>query len=373
MVGKSKVALLLFPAILLMLAGCGFAPAASPTATRRAAAATQSRPEELSWTSTPVREGTAPPLPTFTPVSSATPEAIIPVQDARCAAFHPNGNWVALGTTDGAIVIWDVSTGRELRRMKEHTGMVASVDFSADGSLLASGSADKTVIVWESATGKVEHRLTDHTGEVTGVAFADYGAWLFTGSLDGRVWMWDASDGSQVAYIQGKSGATGIAYSTTRLLAIAREDGTVLVPDWMTQKDKYFMRAYPDLKQGEFTFQVLNPRLAFSPDGSLLACPALFMQPAQKTGKAYVWDMKNGELVSEIPGNPRAVAFSPDGKRLAVGQTTGVIEMWDAQGKQKALAFQGEGSIWDLAFSPDGKRLVAVGTGQVQVWQTPPE
>jgi len=116
---------------------------------------------------------------------------------------------VAFGTLDGQVILWDIRANREVRRMKEHSGMVGSVDFSADGSLLASGSADKTAIVWNANTGEREHRLTEHSAEVTGVAFADYGAWLFTGSMDGYVWMWDADDGTKVAYTQGPSQVVG--------------------------------------------------------------------------------------------------------------------------------------------------------------------
>ncbi|GEM_PF-1907687 len=355
--------------LVLLMACAGPAPS-SPTARPTAPIATvpvvtKVRPTEPPWTSTPARKATA------TPISTATPRAVIPIDGARSVAFHPNGRWVAFGTLDGQVILWDIRANREVRRMKEHSGMVGSVDFSADGSLLASGSADKTAIVWNANTGEREHRLTEHSAEVTGVAFADYGAWLFTGSMDGYVWMWDADDGTKVAYTQGPSQVVGIAYSHTRLLAIAQQDGLVVVADWQAQKDKFVIRAFPDLQQGQTTYALGYPRMAFSPDGSLLACPSLVLQPGASPGKAYLFDMREGQNVAEFPGNPRATVFSPDGKQLALGHLSGAVEVWDVKKKTKSLTFPGAGPVWDLAFSPDGRSLVAVGSLGVQVWDIP--
>lgn len=357
-------------AIFALAAACSSPTAARPTPRptgRRATApvVTQSRPTEAPWTSTPARRATA------TPISTATPHAVIGVKGARSVAFHPNGQWLALGTEDGHVVIWDVRTNSEKCRMKEHSASVGSVAFSADGSLLASASADKTAIVWEAATGKVLHRLKEHTGEVTDVAFADYGAWLFTAGLDGYVWMWDASKGSTVAYVKGSSGALGIAYSHTRLLAVAREDGTVIIADWPAQKDKYVLRAFPDIQSGQTAYRLAYPRLDFSPDGHLLACPALILQPGGTPGKAYVSDMRDGKNETELPGNPRATVFGPDGAYLALGHLSGAIEIWDVTTWAKVLTLPGAGAIWDLAFSPDKRWLVSVGASGTQLWALP--
>ncbi|MCS6861987.1 MAG: hypothetical protein NZT92_16900, partial [Abditibacteriales bacterium] len=46
------------------------------------------------------------------------------------------------------IVLWDLATGRAVRRMEGHTGGVSSVAFSPDGQHLASGSWDGTIRIW---------------------------------------------------------------------------------------------------------------------------------------------------------------------------------------------------------------------------------
>ncbi len=57
-------------------------------------------------------------------------------------------NWIASGSADKTIVLWDAETGSELSRLTGHGKDVYSVAFSPDGRWLYSGSVDKTIRVW---------------------------------------------------------------------------------------------------------------------------------------------------------------------------------------------------------------------------------
>lgn len=46
-------------------------------------------------------------------------------------------------------MLWDLGSGRRLKKMTGHTGFIYSVDFSADSNVLVSGGADGTVRVWD--------------------------------------------------------------------------------------------------------------------------------------------------------------------------------------------------------------------------------
>jgi WD40 repeat protein len=61
------------------------------------------------------------------------------------------------------------------------------IRFSQDGQFIATGSADGTVKVWEAETGKELVTLTGHTGIVSGVAFSPDGTRLATASRDGTM------------------------------------------------------------------------------------------------------------------------------------------------------------------------------------------
>ena len=76
-------------------------------------------------------------------------------------------------------------SGELVRTLSGHTSWVWSVAFSPDGMWLASGSGDQTVKLWDVASGELVRTLSGHTDPVRSVAFSPDGTRLASGSLDG--------------------------------------------------------------------------------------------------------------------------------------------------------------------------------------------
>ena len=64
-------------------------------------------------------------------------------------AISPNGKFVAAGSLDTVVRIWDVATGVLVERLRGHGDSVYSVAFTPDGKGLVSGSLDKTLKFWD--------------------------------------------------------------------------------------------------------------------------------------------------------------------------------------------------------------------------------
>ena len=64
--------------------------------------------------------------------------------------WSPDGIYLASGSWDETVIIWDANSGEKLKTLKGHSKDVNSVHLSPDGMYLASGSGDKTIIIWDA-------------------------------------------------------------------------------------------------------------------------------------------------------------------------------------------------------------------------------
>jgi WD40 repeat protein len=97
--------------------------------------------------------------------------------------------------------------------------------------------------------------------------------------------------------------------------------------------------------------------LAYSPDGKQLAL-------SQITGDLIFLDANSGEESFRLPGHRAGsvICFSPDGKRLASASLDQTARIWDLAARKQLHLLQHEAWVWSVAFSPDGK-FIATGTG----------
>jgi WD40 repeat protein len=286
---------------------------------------------------------------------------------AVCAlAFSPEGTRLAGAILEDATArIWDTTTGRQLCKLQGHNANVARLVFSPDGQRLATASEDHTVKVWKTDTGQELVTLVGHVDGVAGVAFSPDGERLVSASYDNTVRVWDSASGLLCFKLAGHvAPVMDVAY---------RPDGQRLATASLDKTIKFW-----NAKGGQATEArrpaggTLGP-LVFSPDGQHLAGGG-GRQPAD----VVVLDAATGKEVRILKGHEMqiaAVAYAPDGKRLASLSLDNTVRLWDTATGQalRTLRLGGKPSGGTdgrgLAYSPDGKRLAAAaGTETVKVW-----
>src|SRR5205814_7279994 len=110
--------------------------------------------------------------------------------------------------------------------------------------------------------------------------------------------------------------------------------------------------------------------IAFSPDGKTLA---VGHGNAEGPNVLHLWDVSTGRELRGIEAHRRqnvnSVAFSPDGKTLVSGGDDGTIATWDAATGNLLWRSDNQGAVAAVAFCPDGTAVVSGGEGGViRVW-----
>ncbi|KAI0919292.1 hypothetical protein AcV5_002248 [Taiwanofungus camphoratus] len=268
-----------------------------------------------------------------------------------CAlAYSPNGLYIATGSEDKTIIIWEVNTSQRLRECTHHDDTIGSVAFSPDSTELVSGSRDGLVIIWTVATGQPRAILEGHRGFVHSVAYSPDGSKIASASVDFTVRIWNAATGTPRAVSSGHRALVMlVAFSPNgRWIVSGSADHSARVWDAETGAEQSMLEGHEGVVCS----------LAFAPDSRRLVT-------GSDDGTARIWIAETGdELVTlrEHRGSVWATAFSPDGKKVLSAASDGTIRVCDSFTGDQLVAIDGGDSLLNAAaFSADGKRICASG------------
>ena len=238
-----------------------------------------------------------------------------------CASYSHDGKLLAIAGNDLLIVVYKTSNGctRPALKLQGHTGKVLCVSFSPKCDFIASGSEDGTIILWNPLTGNRIAVLDDvHSNYVRSIAFSPNGAVMVTGGDDGAIVLWDPATKEPIQKLHTESGGgvMEVAYSPNgSQMAIGCDDGTACM--WG------MAGPYPEARCRLFDCSAKG--LAFSPCGA-------FLVTGSGDGKARVWDSGSGSLVA-VTATAHAnrltgVSFSSCGSLMATSSLDRTAKIW---------------------------------------------
>ncbi len=282
----------------------------------------------------------------------------------RCTLVAFFAAFFAVGTAGAAQA---VPTAPILRlETGNHLSLITRVGTDAAGRYLVTASEDKTIRLWRAATGEALSVLRPPVGDgslgaIYAAALSPDGSTIAAGgntAFDGEnhaLYLFDRASGAL------RDGGT-LSGLEAQVQQIAwSPDGGLVAVGLRQQGVRLFGR---DLKYkgGDEEYNDAIYGIDFDPQGRRMAVASL-------DGFIRLYEFAAGGMRrvarKGLEAAPYAVAFSPDGKTLAVGYAAGArVDLLDAQSLERisSLRFEAKGNLGRVAWSHDGRYLFAAGT-----------
>ncbi|TBU45948.1 WD40 repeat-like protein [Dichomitus squalens] len=232
-------------------------------------------------------------------------------------AFSPDSARLASSGGEGRIMMWNVDGGEHLGTLEGHTEAVHTVVWSPDGTKLGSGSDDMTARIWDAQNYECLHLLEGHNAMVTFVLFSHNGQYLASGGADYNCRLWNVDTGTLHKELTGHRGMVWTA--------------------------------------------------AFDPEDNRIAT-------ASDDGSVRVWKVETGEelvVLHEHHGPVWVVAFTEDGKEILSGSSDSTLKICDSFSSKRVAIMEGHDSMVNAAsLSPDGRYIASASSDNtVRFWR----
>lgn len=243
--------------------------------------------------------------------------------------------------------------------LADHADMITAQAWSPNERFIASSGKDGTVVVWNAVNGQMIYTYHSPSAVVSSLAWSPDSKRIVSGGSDGVAQSWDATTGAHVLSHHMAFGAIyAVAWSPD---GHAIASGAAVVEVWNA--------ASGQLMRSLSSTSVFGPTdLQWSPDSQRLAVGL------DNNLGAQIWSMASGKLLASYrpPTQLRTLAWSPNGQRIASGDVSGTIQVWNAKTGARLRAYRGHTpgtGISRVGWLPDGERIVSASRdGTVHIW-----
>jgi WD40 repeat protein/tetratricopeptide (TPR) repeat protein/energy-coupling factor transporter ATP-binding protein EcfA2 len=283
-------------------------------------------------------------------------------------AFSPSAHWVAVGTDEGRVLLWDLNQASNSPVIFCcHSESVGYIEFDPTERWVIAADGDGNVILWEIADpGGLPLTLSEHKGWVESFSVSSNGEWLASSGIDGSVWLWNLKELDAEPIVRDFTDAKPATD----------------IPDWKVKAQVQFLPnkqqlvVYVNTDDTVFFWNLV--RIEDEPSTLSAGIPigAAYLSPNGKwlvisnndAPEIRIWEIEHLDVPPRVfrdlgQWNIRNISFSPDSSEMVTYSYGDVAQRWDMQNLDKDPI-----QIWTsnlevinfVAYSPNG-RWVAYG------------
>lgn len=274
-------------------------------------------------------------------------------------AISPDGKTLATAGENGSIILFDVKTGKLIKRLQKHTKNIQALVFHSD--FLISAGDDQQIIFWSLSTAKPK-KIWKAPAEVNALAISPNGDILASGGEDNNITLWNINTGQILTSLKGHKQAistNGLAFASNGyVLGSTSNDHTArlwnVTPDIQITDQNVSLLGHTDILQG----------ITFSPNGEKVAT-------SSADGSVRLWDVKTGKALRVLIGHTNTVfgvRFLANGTDLITASQDRTLRLWDIESGITKRILQGHTAGVTDVIAKSGQIFSASHDGKLMRW-----
>jgi WD40 repeat protein/tetratricopeptide (TPR) repeat protein len=278
-------------------------------------------------------------------------------------SFNSNGHQLA--TSAGSLArVWDTAFGQEVLELADSSVKQAVLAISADGRLVAANGSDGNFRIFDGFSGLEKYTLIKPDDPKTpqstfdqlfgrtlkSAAFSSSGRFVTVVDTTGVARIWDTGSGKLIHAV-GLGYTTGLGYAPS-VIALS-DDGNKLAA---ISGRILLLRSADEPSNTTLVSDYVgsSPKLAFSPDGLILAATT-----ADRAVTLWTLGTRKKVVLAQQDGVD-AIAFRPHSRQLAIAIRNGSVGLWDTTTGAILSRSIPTGNVYDLAFDESGSKMAAL-------------
>jgi WD40 repeat protein len=231
----------------------------------------------------------------------------------------------------GRVLIWDVTTGKQVAAVGKEDDTVLAADIRADQTLVALGGPNRLIKIFSTADGELKHKIKKHTEWITAIAFSPNGQILAAADRNGAISLWDPETAQELFTLSGhKSSVTALSWrADSKILSSTSEDGTVKTWDVKEGRQLKSWNAHP---AGSLS-------VSYAHDDRLVTCG--------RDNYIIIWDGNGKKLRAlDSPADlPLRAVFASDDAAIVGTDFSGHVTSWNVKDGKRIASFEVAGPV----------------------------